>query len=363
MRRVLFLIIMLSLLGPKTAFPAKPAGKLAVKSAMVMEYGAGKVLYAQDPDKRIAPASLTKVMTMYLVFDALAAGRASLTDRIKVSYKADVTGGSTMGLRAGEVVTLDELMRGMAVASGNDACIAIAEHFGGIPRFVDMMNRKARELGMTETTFKNPNGLPAPGQLTTARDLMKLATSYLRRHPEALRYHSMAEINHNGSVHGNTNRLLSTFEGMDGIKTGYVGSSGYNIIATAKRGNERIIAVVLGGRTKQVRNREAARILDASFSGSVGSMMAASDDPVPTRHFSKRAQSARHAKAMRVADTGRRSKTSKAVSARGASARLDAHEGGVKKSRKSAAVVLENTSIKHGAVQAPAKHSKKKTNR
>ncbi len=331
MRRVVFLLIVLCLVGPKTAFPAKNSGKLAVKSALVTEYGSGNVLYSQDADKRIAPASLTKVMTMYLVFDALSSGRASLSEKIKVSRRADTTGGSSMGLRAGEVVTLDELMRGMAVASGNDACIAIAEHFGGVPRWVDMMNRKAQELGMTSTTFKNPNGLPAPGQFTTARDLMKLATSYLRHYPQALRYHSTTEINHLGAVHGNTNRLLGVCEGVDGIKTGYVGASGYNIIATAKRGDTRIIAVILGGRSKQVRNREATRILDASFSGSVNSMMAARDtDDAPVKISGKRTKSGRHAKVLRIAESDHRAKIG---AHRGASARLDAHDASVKSSR------------------------------
>ena len=160
----------------------------------------------------------------------------------------------------------------MAVASGNDACIAIAEHFGGIPAFVSLMNRKAQELGMTGTHFVNPNGLPAPGQLTTARDLTKLATSYLRHYPQALRYHSTTEINHRGAVHGNSNHLLGAVDGVDGIKTGYVDASGYNIVATAKRGDTRIIAVVLGGRTKGIRNHETTRILNAAFSGSVDSM-------------------------------------------------------------------------------------------
>jgi D-alanyl-D-alanine carboxypeptidase len=335
MRRVLFLAIVLCLLGPKTALSAKNSGKLAVKAAMVTEYGSGRVLYSQDEDKRIAPASVTKVMTMYLVFDLVSSGRASFSDKVKVSRRADATGGSTMNLRAGEVVTLDELMRGMAVASGNDAAVAVAEHFGGVPQWVDRMNRKARELGMTSTTFKTPNGLPAPGQLTTARDLMKLATSYLRHYPQALRYHSTTEINHCGAVHGNTNRLLGVCEGVDGIKTGYVGSSGYNIIATAKRGGTRIIAVILGGRTKQVRNRETERILNASFSGAVSTMLAATDRPAPDdapvpakiRH----GKSGRHhAKALRVADADHRSKIS---AKRGASARIDTHDAKVKSSR------------------------------
>jgi D-alanyl-D-alanine carboxypeptidase/D-alanyl-D-alanine carboxypeptidase (penicillin-binding protein 5/6) len=354
MRRVFFLLILLCLIGPKTAFPAKNAGKLAVKSALVTEYGSGRTLYSQDADRPIPPASLTKVMTMYVVFDLVATGRASFADRIKVSRRADATGGSSMGLRSGETVSLDELMRGMAVASGNDACIAVAEHFGGVQNFVGMMNRKARELGMTGTTFKNPNGLPAPGQLTTARDLTKLAMSYLRHYPQALRYHSTTEINHNGSVHGNTNRLLGSYDGVDGIKTGYVDASGYNIIATAKRGDTRVIAVVLGGRTKQVRNREATRILDASFSGAVETMVAACDMPetAPAKAVSTRTASKRQAKALHVAKSDRHAK----VSARsGASSRFDPREATAKTSRSKTAKA-EKTKA---SAKTTAQHSKR----
>ena len=324
MRRLGFLLLALVLLGPKTAFPAPNSGKLAVKAAVVTDFGSGRVLYTQDPDRRIAPASVTKVMTMYLVFDALASGRAHLGDQIKISSRADSTGGSTMNLRTGETVTLDELLRGMAVASGNDACIAIAEHFGGIPQFVSMMNRKAQELGMTGTHFVNPNGLPAPGQLTTARDLNKLATSYLRHYPQALRYHSTTAINHRGAVHGNSNHLLGAVDGVDGIKTGYVDASGYNIVATAKRGDTRIIAVVLGGRTKGIRNHETTRILNAAFSGSVDSMLAARDVDAPSQSFSRHAKAGHHhLKKARLASNDRRTKIS---ASRGASARFDKAE-------------------------------------
>ena len=357
MRRVLFLIVLLCLIGPKPAFPAKQSGKLAVKSALVTEYGTGKTLYSQDADRRIPPASLTKVMTMYVVFDLVASGQASFTDRVRISSRADATGGSSMGLRAGEVVTLDDLMRGMAVASGNDACIAVAEHFGGIPRFVELMNRKARALGMTGTTFKNPNGLPAPGQLTTARDLTKLAVSYLRHYPQALRYHSTTMINHNGAVHGNTNHLLSSCDGVDGIKTGYVDASGYNIIATAKRGNSRVIAVVLGGRTKQLRNREATRILDASFSGAVDSMVAACNlpEPAPTKIASKHGRSRHHGKALRVAESDHRGK--KVSARRGASARFDAHDASPKSKHAKTAKAKKSDSS-HKSAHSKGKHRK-----
>lgn len=340
MRRLGFLLLALVLLGPKTAFPAKTAGKLAVKAAMVTDYRSGRTLYVQAPDRRIAPASVTKVMTMYLVFDALASGRAHLSDRIKVSSRADATGGSSMNLRAGETVTLDELMRGMAVASGNDACIAIAEHFGGIRHFVAMMNRKAKKLGMRRTHFVNPNGLPAKGQLTTARDLTKLARSYLRHYPQALRYHSTRSIEHRGAFHRNTNRLLGVVDGVDGIKTGFVCSSGFNIIVTAKRHGKRIIAVILGGRTKQIRNREATRIVNAAYAGSIGSMMAAKD----RSHKKSRIRSRRHAKSakhrirtrnhhrkknVRMAQSRRRRHHTSTVGAsRGASARFESSRRG-----------------------------------
>lgn len=350
MRRVLFLLIALCLIGPKTAFPARHEGKLAVKAALVADYGSGRILYSQDPDKRIAPASVTKVMTMYLVFDLVAAGKASFDERIRISRHADATGGSTMNLRAGETVTLDELMRGMAVASGNDAAVAVAEHFGGVPAWVERMNRKARELGMTGTTFKTPNGLPAPGQLTTARDLMKLANSYLRHYPQALRYHSTTIINHRGAVHANTNHLLGKCEGMDGIKTGFVNASGFNIIATAKRGNTRIIAVVLGGRTKQIRNSETERVLDASFDGTVNSMLAKADT-TPACPVVKRSKSHHRTKAIHVADVERRGK-------RGASARLDAHKTSVKSSRNKATVEKKAAKSTHAASRSKTKHKK-----
>ncbi|EFL51216.1 Serine-type D-Ala-D-Ala carboxypeptidase [Solidesulfovibrio fructosivorans JJ]] len=359
MRRIMFLLIVLCLIGPKTAFPAKhhSSGKLAVKAALVADYGTGKIFYSQDPDRRIAPASVTKVMTMYLVFDMVASGQASFSDKVKVSRRADATGGSTMNLRAGETVTLDELMRGMAVASGNDAAVAVAEHFGGVPAWVKRMNAKARQLGMTRTTFKTPNGLPAPGQLTTARDLMKLAVSYLRHYPQALRYHSTTTINHCGAVHANTNRLLGVCEGMDGIKTGFVNASGFNIIATAKRGKTRIIAVVLGGRSSQVRNRETERILDASFEGSVDSMLAKAD-VAPAKSSVKRAKSHHRGKKIRVADSGRHEKIS---AKRGASARIDGHKASVKSSRHKAAKVKKAPSKKrtHTASRSKSKHKKK----
>ena len=173
-----------------------------------------------------------------------------------------------MNVRPGERVIVRELMKGIAVASGNDACIAMAQHLAGgenFQPFVNAMNIKARELGMTETVFKNPNGLPAEGQLTTARDMLRLSASYLRRFPQALTFHSMTTYVHNNHNHHNANRLLTTYEGADGLKTGFVQASGYNNVVTAKHGETRIIAVVLGARTAGARAAATHKLLDIAF--------------------------------------------------------------------------------------------------
>lgn len=246
--------------------PAAHAAKLAVKSSIVMDFKTGRVLYEQEPDRQIAPASLTKIMTLYILHEMLQQGTASPGDIVTVSRRADNTGGSSMNLKYGEKITLKDLMHGMAIASGNDACVAVAEHFGGLQKFVARMNAKAKELGMTSTAFKNPNGLPAQGQLTTARDMLRLAVSYIRRFPNTLQaMHCKTSFTHNGYTRRNSNRLLGNCDGVDGLKTGYVRASGFNIVVTAKRGGRRIIAVVLGGKSWRIRNREAAKVIDASF--------------------------------------------------------------------------------------------------
>ncbi len=220
------------------------------RSAMLVDLTDGHVLYEQDADTPIPPASLTKVLTLYLVHEAIEEGRLNPEDMVTVSRRAASRGGSRMGLRAGEKVPVTELIKGMAVASGNDACVAIAEYLcGSVEQFVGLMNRKAAELGMRRTVFQTADGLPADGQFTTARDMAKLAAAYLRRFPYALGVHSMQSYTYGRSTHRNANRLLGTCPGVDGLKTGFVCASGYNFIATANRGDHRLVAVVLGARS------------------------------------------------------------------------------------------------------------------
>jgi D-alanyl-D-alanine carboxypeptidase (penicillin-binding protein 5/6) len=250
---------------------------LNVKSAFLINAATGKVYFAQDADERIPPASITKVLTLYVVRDALAQGKIKDSTPIPVSALAIRTGGSTMSLYKGEKVPLSEIIKGISVVSANNACVAVAEYLGkgDSRRFVGMMNSKAKSLGMGRSVFRNPNGLPATGQVSTARDIAKLSASYLKHYPESLAIHSMTSHTYHGVAHHNANSLLGRYEGADGLKTGFVCASGYNITATAKRGNTRLIAVVMGARNPIIREVETSRLLDFGFAQ-------AANDPVPT---------------------------------------------------------------------------------
>lgn len=162
---------------------------------------------------------------------------------------------------------LNELIKGISVVSANNACVAVAEYFGkgDATKFVVQMNAKAKKIGMANSQFKNPNGLPASGQISTARDIAKLSMAYLRTFPESLKVHSMTSHTYHGTTHRNANTLLRTYKGVDGLKTGFVCDAGYNITATAKRGDTRLLAVVLGAQNSAVRQKETARLLDFGF--------------------------------------------------------------------------------------------------
>ena len=250
-----------------TSNPASKAPYIQAKAAYLMNLGTGEVYLAQDPDRLIPPASVTKVMTLYLIREDIARGRLSTTDLIPVSPRAAATGGSSMHLVAGEKAPLIELIKGISVASANNACVAVAEYLGkGNPAaFVARMNATAHALGMRRTVFKNPNGLPAPGQVSTARDLALLARAYLRRFPESKAIHSLTTHTYRGVSHHNANSLLGVYPGADGLKTGFVCASGFNIVATATRGSTHLLAVVLGANSSAIRHRETAKLLDYGF--------------------------------------------------------------------------------------------------
>ena len=203
---------------------------------------------------------------MYIALDNIKAKRIDPAKPVRISSAAAATGGSRMHLKAGERIPLNTLLTGMAVASGNDASVAVAQRISTSSRsFVQLMNKKAQSLGMRNSVFKTPHGLPAKGQITTARDMLTLARGYLKDHPDALRYHRTPTLTHKGFTMRNTNGLLGTVRGVDGLKTGWIAASGYNLIFTAQRGKTRLLGVVMGGVSKKSRDDAARRLLEAGF--------------------------------------------------------------------------------------------------
>ena len=239
---------------------------VAVRAAALIDAQSGQLLYAQDPNEHIPPASLTKVLTLFLTFDAIQQGRVDLDDIVPISKKASHTRGSKMFLKAGDRVPLEELIKGIAVDSGNDASVAVAEYLEGSERaFVAKMNEKLRALGIQHTRVETVHGLPARHQYTTAADMAVLARAYLQAHPEALRYHQLTSYTYRNRSQENHNKLLFQDPSVDGLKTGYTRKSGYNLLATAKRGDQRLIAVVLKARSRTIREEEALRLLNFGF--------------------------------------------------------------------------------------------------
>ena len=235
-------------------------------AAIVVDAESGEVLFARHADSRRYPASITKVMTLYLTIEALTEGRVKLDDVITVSRRAASQPPSKLGLAAGQTITLDDAMKATAVRSANDMAMAIAEHVGGSQdRFAAQMTLKARELGMTQTRYVNPNGLPDARQLTSARDLAILARAVMRDYPQYYRYFGLHDWVYEGREYRNTNGLLRSGLGYDGMKTGYTNASGYNLAASAVRDGRRLITIVLGGRSTASRNEHVAELMNTGF--------------------------------------------------------------------------------------------------
>ncbi len=240
------------------------------QSAVLMDGLTGQVLYEQNPNFKIPPASFVKVMTLYVIHDAIRAGQLKMDDMVTVSdmawRRAWKTDSSKMFIKVGERVKVEDLMKGVAIASGNDACVALAEHLSGSEEaFVSKMNEKAKLLGLKDSQFKNSDGMPADGQYITAMDMAILSKRYIEDHPEALVLHSTVEFEYNGIRQGNRNTLLQKNIGVDGLKTGHIKESGYHLTATAKRDGQRMIAVVMGCDKVRKRAPEAQKLLEYGF--------------------------------------------------------------------------------------------------
>lgn len=260
------LSLMIVVVAPAAAGTPPSRFTVDAEAAVLLDAASGQILFEQNSTTRMAPASLVKLMTTYLAYDALQAGSIAPNDLVPISQHASRMGGSQIFLREGDQVRFTELLQGLIIASGNDAAIAIAEHLAGFPAaFVAQMNAKAEALELTETRFQNPNGLPAQDQFTTARDMAFLALHYIRNHPAALPLHAGKTFEYRGIKQQNRNRLLWRDSRVDGLKTGWLKEAGYHFIGTAQEGERRLIAVVLGANSERDREEIALRLLNYGF--------------------------------------------------------------------------------------------------
>lgn len=236
-------------------------------AAFVVDARSGKVLHARNADTRLHPASLTKMMTLYVVFEAIRNGEISLDTKVRISKNAAAEPPSKLGLRSGQRIALRYLIRAAAVKSANDAATALGEAISGSEaKFARRMNSTARALGMTNTTFKNAHGLTESGHMSSARDMTNLGRHLLYDYPQYYNLFSRRSTDAGIKKVNNTNRkLLAAYRGADGIKTGYTRAAGFNLVASAERGNERVIATVFGGRSTASRNAKVAELLDLGF--------------------------------------------------------------------------------------------------
>lgn len=235
-------------------------------ASFVMDMDTGRVLHAVNANTRNYPASLTKMMTLYMTFDALEAGRLDLHQRLPVSRRAAGMTPSKLGLEAGSSITVENAILALVTKSANDAAVVLAEAMGGTEyQFALDMTRKARELGMERTTFRNASGLPNRGQLSTARDMAKLGKALITEFPQYYDYFDTERFSYDGRTYGNHNNLLDSYRGTDGIKTGYIRASGFNLVASVERHGQRLIGVVFGGRSAQSRDRHMVKLLNKGF--------------------------------------------------------------------------------------------------
>ena len=243
------------------------SARAAPYAALVMDARTGEVLHSRNADTRLHPASLTKMMTLYIAFEAIQRGEISLDTKVKISKNAASEPPSKLGLKPGQRIAMRYLIRAAAVKSANDAATAIGEAISGSEaRFARRMNRTAKALGMTRTTFKNAHGLTENGHMSTARDMSNLGRRVLYDYPQYYNLFSRKSTDAGVRTVNNTNRrLLAAYKGADGIKTGYTRAAGFNLVSSAKRGNERVIATVFGGKSTASRNAKIAELLDLGF--------------------------------------------------------------------------------------------------
>jgi D-alanyl-D-alanine carboxypeptidase len=257
-RALLVALTIAGLAGGATAAVAAP------HAAIVVDAKTGKVLFSENPDAKRFPASLTKMMTLYLLFERLDAGKTSLTSRIPITAHAAAQAPSKLGLKAGSSISVRDAIYAIVTRSANDIAVAIGEYLGGSEdAFAVKMTAKARDLGMSNTTFRNASGLPDPSQMTSARDMATLGRALQDRFPGYFKFFSATSFTFNGHRIPGHNRLLGSVAGVNGIKTGYTRASGYNLVTSITRDNRQLVAVVLGGNTGRERDQKMKRLVEA----------------------------------------------------------------------------------------------------
>ncbi|MEP3265865.1 MAG: D-alanyl-D-alanine carboxypeptidase [Hyphomicrobiales bacterium] len=251
-----FIITIAMMLGSQNAFANSKY------AAFIYDANKGKVLFARNADAYRYPASLTKMMTLYMVFDAIDAGKISLSTRMRVSARATRAVPSKLYLKKGSSIRVKDAILALVTKSANDVAIVIAEHLGGTEsNFARMMTRKARSIGMTRTTFANASGLPNRKQRTTARDMARLGLSLRQSHPKSFRYFATRSFKYKGKTYRNHNRLLGRVGGVNGIKTGYIRASGFNLVTNVEKNGRHVVGVVMGGKSGRSRNAHMATLI------------------------------------------------------------------------------------------------------
>jgi D-alanyl-D-alanine carboxypeptidase (penicillin-binding protein 5/6) len=263
---MLFMMALINLNLVNAAMPVPAPPDVAAKNYIVVDYASGKVLAEENADEKIEPASITKLMTAYVVYREMAANRLAMDDMVNISEKAWRMGGSRMYLEVNTKVPVSDLLKGLIIQSGNDASVALAEHIAGTEdAFVQLMNQYALELGMNDTHFVNSTGWPDKEHLTTARDISKLAIAVIHESPEHYAWYAEKEFTYNNIKQYNRNKLLWRDESVDGIKTGHTESAGYCLVSSALRGDMRVVSVVLGTDSEKSRANVSQALLNYGF--------------------------------------------------------------------------------------------------
>lgn len=268
---ILFLAIITMIFNVVPVFADTTDLKVDASSALLIEATSGNIIFEKNADEKFAPASVTKIMTMLLTMEAIDSGKISFNDKVTISENSKKMGGSSMILDTGEIRTVEDLIKGVGIASGNDAAVALSEYLGGSEEnFVSMMNKRASELGMKNTVFKNCTGLPIDGHISTANDIAKMSLELLK-HETILKYtgtymETISEGRRTPIELVNHNKLVRFFKGCDGLKTGFTNEAKYCISATATREGTRMIAIIMGAPSFKVRNRDASMLMNYGFS-------------------------------------------------------------------------------------------------